>query len=259
MEPQVESFKPPYMSFQTFWNFIAELGSKPLPPRIDRSLMGSKSGTDQNNLTAALTTFQLVKVVNGASEVQPRLRELAEGDEAQRKALLADLVREFYPKPLAVSEANDTEAALHDAFRDAYDLNAAETRRKCETFFLHALRVAELPISPHFKQTRPGSGAPGTPKPRKATKPRRAADPKPDGNGGGIVNPPAGSGAAEVVTVDFGDAGSVVLHVDVRWLQLDDDTFAELRKNVNAMKALATHTPANPAGNDETLAEGGAS
>lgn len=38
------------------------------------------------------------------------------------------------------------------------------------------------------------------------------------------------------------------MHVDVRWLQLDDDTFAELRKNVNAMKALATKTPADSAG-----------
>ena len=27
-------FKPPYMSFQTFWSFIEDLSKKPLPPQI---------------------------------------------------------------------------------------------------------------------------------------------------------------------------------------------------------------------------------
>jgi len=47
MDDSESTFKPSYMSFQTFWNFIGELAKKPLPPQIDRSLLGSKSGTDQ--------------------------------------------------------------------------------------------------------------------------------------------------------------------------------------------------------------------
>lgn len=163
MDPQGTDFKPPYMAFQTFWNFLDELSSKPLPPRIDRSLMGSKSGTDQNNLMAGLLSFGLV---DAAGAVLPRMQKFAAADLDGRKGILGELVEEYYPDELAVSRANDTINALHESFRENFGLTAAETRRKCETFFLHALRVAELPISPHFPQTRSGSGAPGTPKKR---------------------------------------------------------------------------------------------
>lgn len=43
-------FKPPYLSFQTFWGFVKELAAKPLPPQIDRTMLDKKSGTDQMNL-----------------------------------------------------------------------------------------------------------------------------------------------------------------------------------------------------------------
>lgn len=57
---EVSGFKPPYMAFQTFWRFIDELSGPGLPPVIDRSLMSSKSGTDQANLVTALRSFNLI-------------------------------------------------------------------------------------------------------------------------------------------------------------------------------------------------------
>ena len=96
MDTPEESFKPPYMSFLTFWNFIAELRTKPLPPRIDRSLMSSKSGTDQFNLTLALTSFGLV---DDDSRVLPLLQELTAADDEQRKSILAKMVTASYMNP----------------------------------------------------------------------------------------------------------------------------------------------------------------
>ncbi|RBY83196.1 DUF5343 domain-containing protein [Blastococcus sp. TF02A-26] len=176
MEPQSPEFKPPYMSFQTFWKFTEELANKPLPPRIDRSLMSGKSGTDQANLTSALVSFGLMEP---DGTVTSRLQQFASGDQDDRKKMLAEMVEEFYPRQLAVSAANATSNALHDSFRDSFGLSSPETRRKCETFFLHALRLADLPFSHHFPQIRSGSGGPGVPKKRPARKKPAAATASP--------------------------------------------------------------------------------
>src|SRR4051794_11347239 len=81
MDEDREPFRPPYMSFQTFWRFIEELHSKPLPPQIDRSLMVTKSGTDQASLSATLAAFGLI---GPRGEVQPALTRLVQGEEESR-------------------------------------------------------------------------------------------------------------------------------------------------------------------------------
>ena len=154
MEMPAEDFKPPYMSFQTFWNFTSELGMKPLPPRIDRSLMASKSGTDQFNLILALTSFGLI---DENSHVLPLLQELTAADEEQRKSILAKMVSDNYVEPMRISAAHGTGKDLEDAFRNSYpSIGSADTRRKAITFFLHAARAAgielecELPQDPFW-------------------------------------------------------------------------------------------------------------
>lgn len=168
-----EGFKPPYMAFQTFWNFIEELASHPLPPVIDRSLMNSKSGTDQANLLGALRTFGLIDAEN---HVQPSLTALTEKDPEARKRALADLVRTHYAAALRVSDDNGTQAQLAVCFRENYGISGADTLRKSMSFFLHAARNTDIPLSPHFPATRSGQGGPGKSKTRKPRKPRSNAD-----------------------------------------------------------------------------------
>lgn len=167
------TFKPPYMAFQTFWSFIAGLTAHPLPPQIDRSMMGSKSGTDQANLINTLKAFQLV---DDEQRVLPGLTALTDGDAGDRAALLADILRRDYAAALAVADSNGTASQLEQCFRDSYAVTGADTLRKSITFFLHAARTAGLPLSPHFKQTRAGSGAPGQPRKRATNrKPKNGA------------------------------------------------------------------------------------
>ena len=101
-------FKPPYLAFKTFWGFVDELLAKPLPPKLDRSLMRSKSGSDQASLTAALKSFGLIddgQVVTG-------LRALAGAGGARRLHWLGQQLRLQYPAQVEVSEGNGTEQQL---------------------------------------------------------------------------------------------------------------------------------------------------
>lgn len=165
-------FRPPYFSFQTFWSFIEQLSEKPLPPQIDRSLLSSKSGTDQSNLLMALRSFDLI---DDDQRVRPLLVALAEQDEQGRLKMLGEIVEALYPTQMELARSNGTEAQLHESFGAAFGLRSADTRRKAVTFYLHAAKAAGLPLSPHFPQTRAGSGGSG-PRPRRpASRSRRSA------------------------------------------------------------------------------------
>jgi hypothetical protein len=204
------SFKPPYMAFQTFWNFVDEMSSHPLPPVIDRSLMGTKSGTDQANLLSTLKAFGLIDEGN---KVLPPLVALANAEADDRKALLGEIVRRHYAAALKVADHNGTASQLDACFRESYAVAGADTLRKSTSFFLHASRTAGIPLSPHFKQTRGGQGAPGQPK-RKVTKRRQS-------NGATAVaeaSTPKVDGYRLDVTLRTG--GTMTLTVDVNPISL---------------------------------------
>lgn len=202
----------PWMSFQTFWNFLGELAEKPLPPKIDRSLMSTKSGTDQNNLTSTMQVFGLI---DEEGRVQTELINFAIADAEGRKTMLSKWVQESYEAPLRVSAANGTHQDLINAFRDELGMTGADTQRKAITFFQHAAQEAGIDLSPHFRKTRKGQGAPGTPKKRTATR-RKSKDEKDD-----PPPPPAPKGHTQTVTLKSG--GTVTLTYDVDLFAVDDD------------------------------------
>lgn len=214
----VTEFKPPYMSFQTFWNFVAELAAKPLPPAIDRSLMSTKSGTDQANLSATLLALGLT---DADQRVTSKLRELVEADEGTRPAVLANLLQTYYPGPFRVSEVNGTGNDLNQVFTADYpSLGAGDTRRKAVRFFLHAADRAGLELSANFPTTRSGSGAPGTPRKRSAPK-KRVAAAKPAAEE--ASQGPASGG--HTATVALLSGGTITMTYDANMFALDlEDT-----------------------------------
>src|SRR5688500_2049776 len=52
---------PPYPAFATFNSFLTGLGSKPVPPRIDRSLMVGIANGVQTQVLAALREFGFIE------------------------------------------------------------------------------------------------------------------------------------------------------------------------------------------------------
>lgn len=237
MDTETADFRPPYMSFQTFWNFIEELAAKPLPPRVDRSLMTSKSGTDQNNLTMALTSFGLT---DDEGKVQSALIDLTSTPADQRQAAFGELLRLYYAAPLAVSEQVGTTNDLHKAFTDAWPtIASADTRRKSVTFFLHAARASGIELSPHFPQGRPGSGGPGIAKSTKRT-PRRRSSTDP---GAGVETPATTGGGGFTQTVTLKSGGTVTLSYNVNMFAVNDDDEAFV---LGLIKKLRGYQPGNP-------------
>lgn len=230
MTDESQVFRPPYMSFQTFWKYIDELASKPLPPRIDRSMMRTKSGTDQANLTMALNSFGLT---DGDGKVLPDLTQLTSTAGDERPAVLADLIRRYYAGPMRVSEENGTQAALGSVFSEDYpSIASADTRRKAITFFLHAAATANLSLSPHFPSSRPGSGAPGTAKPRRQTPRKKTGSDHAEGDGqapDGTERKPQDNAQREQSTrgtshtVELESGGTLTLIYDLSLFELDED------------------------------------
>ena len=233
---QTEGFRPPYMSFTTLWSFIDELLSRPLPPRIDRSIMASKSGSDQQNLTTAMKAFVLID----ANQNVTGLRALEDSDEAARVAWLAERVRACYPEQLRISDVHGTEQQLRLSFKEGFALDSRETVRKSMTFFLHAARKANIPLSAHFPATRSGSGAPGAPKARRTAKPRA----KPSAPLSG--NPSSKSGAADkgdVYAVTLNSGGSVRVVVDVNIFELSTEDRQFVINLVDSLKGYPQTLP----------------
>lgn len=143
--------KPPYIPWTTFINLVDELGGKGLPDQIDRSVLKSKSGATQSQFLAAARFLDLIDRDDRPTE---RFKALASRPE-DRKALVEQLVRDHYADALALGSAA-TQAQLDAKFR-SYGLQG-ETARKAVGFFLNAARLAELPLSSHYQQTRPGQG-----------------------------------------------------------------------------------------------------
>lgn len=221
MDETKRAFRPPHMPFATLDGLIADLASRPLPPQIDRKMLSHKSGTDQQNLMAALETFGLI---DEEKNVQPGLAALAVADGEQRKAALAQLVRKFYPRAVELSEINGTETQLTDYFRDDLGLNSsADTRRKAITFFLHAASAAGIKISDYFPKTRSGSGGAAGPRAKRAAPrkpPAAAAAPQREANG---TSPDVAEGHRTYDTAVQLKAGRVVLTVDVNPIELRGD------------------------------------
>jgi hypothetical protein len=243
-------FRPPHMAFATLWNFLADLASRPLPPQIDRMMLSNKSGTDQNNLLHALGVFRLI---GEQQRVLPKLEALAVPDEEQRKVELRKLVEEYYPDAVALSKINGTHQQLQDIFKEKFGLDSTDTRRKSITFFLHAARIAELPISAYFPATRSGSGGPGAPRPKRSRSAKKSAPPTSASQqpAGGPPDEVAASGGSVFSTEVRIKAGRVKLTVDVNPIELrgDERTFFYLL--IDKMEEFAAAHPISPAENGE--------
>lgn len=238
-------FRPPYNAFRTFWGFIDTLASKPLPPQIDRSMLDSKSGTDQMGLNFALQGFGLIASDEDKRAVQPLLRELVDADPEGRKVILAALLKQYYPKQVGVSASNGTEDMLLDSFKDDFGYTG-DTRRKAATWLLHAMTEAGLPVSPHFPKLRPGGAVSGSRRPRSPRKPRGgagAAVPRPE------PEPPTDVVPGDTFTVELQAGGTVTLQIRASHFALSRNKTD--RKFVEGLIDALTEYEAGAADDDE--------
>jgi len=210
MEPEsstAKSFTPPYnISWSTFRSFLERIEPGTLPPAIDRSYLTKLSGNTQTYLMAALRSFELI---GPEREVMPTLKELAK-DSDGRPAMMADLLRSYYPEVVELGRNNATAGQLDEAFRK-YNL-AGNTLRKAATFYQHAAQYAGLPLSVHWNVRKAGSGH----RDEASSKRPRTAASKPTGTTNQGIRTPTGDSRS--LTLRSG--GTVTLAVSVNLFDL---------------------------------------
>ncbi len=139
---------PPYVSYRTFSNFLAELRARGIPSRIDRSVMAHKSGTIQSQL---LLTLHYLGLVKGSGQITPRLQKLLESEEAERKALLREIIQTSYD--FAFDRDFGLKTATSHQAEEVFQRTGAsgETVRRCIAFFLAAAKDSGIPVSSYIK------------------------------------------------------------------------------------------------------------
>ena len=160
MDAEPKTFQPPYnISWATFLSTLERMAADP-PNRVDRSYLGSQSGTIQTYLIAAYKAFGLI-----SEEARPTdaVNLFAEPD--ARKGLIADLIKTHYPTILPLGETNSTPGELSEAFAEAFPSITGESRVKAIRFFLSAAAYADLKLSPLWKAPKAPRGSSGPRRP----------------------------------------------------------------------------------------------
>lgn len=145
------AFQPPYMSWATFESIVEQFRAVGLPAQIDRSVLRSRSGGDQSQFLRAASGFGFI---DGNGAPTERFREYVRDQDA-RPRIMQEVLRETYPSVVSLP-ADATPQMLNEQFR-ALGVEG-DTARKAIAFYLNAARFADVPLSPHFKATRPGAG-----------------------------------------------------------------------------------------------------
>jgi uncharacterized protein DUF5343 len=141
-------FVPPYISFTQLENVLDRMRSEGIPARIDRSYLGSWSGSMQGHFLTATSSLGLRDEHGRPTDYLKRL--VAEPDNAPE--IVGEILKEKYPEAIALGQ-DATQQQLEDVFRN-YDGISGGTTRKAITFFLHATKFAGIPTSPFFKAPR---------------------------------------------------------------------------------------------------------
>jgi len=225
----------PYLPFDTFKNFIEGLsGGRPLPPRIDRSLMAGMAGGTQTLLLGALSAFGLI---GDNREVRQPFAELVRAEPDQRQELIARLLRETYPEALALAERHATADQLAENFR-AMSGYQGSTLRKAITFFLNMAKYAQVEVSPFFRA--PAQNITG----RKTTPRRTRAVPAHAIALESAAAAVTTTAPVESLSVELGSGGTVTVSCSVSFLSLSR---ADREFVFDLVDRLDAYREANPA------------
>jgi hypothetical protein len=146
---------PPYASFTSFQNFLDHLRDHPpLPPRIDKSVMGHLNyGTQQ----ALLSCLRSLALIHGEDAPTDRLEKLVLAKDNQRAPIMLTTIKEGYP--YFWNGTFDLTRATADQFTEKIRNEGkvgGSTVDKALSFFMAAATAAGLKLSPHLTKRKAG-------------------------------------------------------------------------------------------------------
>ncbi len=139
---------PPYVPYTTFTSFLNSLKKTGIPSHIDRSVMGTMSGSGQS---AMIATLKSLRLINLELEPTPELSSLVNGSESDFSTTLNKLVKSTYSFLFdgSIQIENTTSKKVEEKFRNIGA--SGSTLTKCISFFLAAAKAAGIPVSTHVK------------------------------------------------------------------------------------------------------------
>jgi Family of unknown function (DUF5343) len=204
-----------------------------------------------------LHTLTFLGFYDDSGHVTPEFDALRHAQDHDFKPRLAALLQEAYAPILEVLDpATATPQDVENAFRGHGYLPTGQLPRMVQ-LFMGLMIYAGLMPEDRRKATGGSQAGPRTPKVRPAGE--RGPSREPAGAGAGREprperpapepSGPLDGGAPERRDIPLGDAGSVTVTVNVRWLDLTDDQFTKLRKLIKDIEALGD---SGSGGNDRT-------
>ncbi len=133
----------PYTSFKTLTNLFERLEEdQAIPPKIDRSFLGGSEGQK----TQVLAALKFLELIGDDGAVKPAFQQIV-GAGKERPRFIRALLAEHYPEATRLAGVHATTQQLQDTFAPL----GGDTLRKAMTFYLHAAKYANHPLSRHFK------------------------------------------------------------------------------------------------------------
>lgn len=228
---------PPYIAFKTLIDLVERMERDHIPTRVDPSYLDSYAGGYRPTVISNLQTLGLL---GKGGEPTERLQALVYANEADRQRLIGEIIRDFYSDVFALG-LNSTQSQFLEAF--VAKGVRGDTRRKATSFFLKACAYSGVKVGSLWK------APPATPTASSTKRKFQQMTAKDDAT-------PADEqatdqrGAGETVVVDLGTAGRVTVHVDVKWLELDDPNVKTLRDAIRSLQQMAHASGAAGAGGD---------
>ena len=159
---QAKEVVPVYLSFATFQSAIQRLRDHGLPPKIDRSALGTRSGADQSQIMSGLKFLGLIDQNDTTQESLRKLHACQQGSE-EEKAVIAELLRARYANVFELDLETATPRMLADAI-GSYGATGS-TRDRAIRFFLKAAEYSGIKLSGHLTQGKRSRGEAAVPTP----------------------------------------------------------------------------------------------
>lgn len=156
---------PPYIAFQSLKTLTSNMKEHGVPGRIDKSVLNNFSGAVGSQI---ITALKFLDLIDDNNHPKASLKGLvtAYGTDGWTEALSAVLKKAFAPI-FSLNLETASPAQFTEHFKQIYDVDG-DTLRKSLTFFVNAVRDAQIPISAYIMKNKKPRSAPTkkrTPKP----------------------------------------------------------------------------------------------
>jgi hypothetical protein len=144
---------PPYLSYRVWQRLLNELSAHNPPSRFDSSYFDELKMT-KSCRSMLKGTLLFLDLMSADGKPTPRLHQLVKSDGDERRAALAEIVRNAYgPLFTELDVTRVTQAQVKEYFNSQGA--SGDIGRKCLSFFFAVCAEGNIPLSPHLRKSAP--------------------------------------------------------------------------------------------------------